>query len=69
MKTEAMIRSEGFNILFEKLGHIDAEKFLVMLSKEKQDYTMWQQTLWSDKSVKEMINIAKDLEIKALEND
>jgi hypothetical protein len=55
-----MIRSEGLEILFEKLGDVDAEKFLVMLSKERFDYTSWQRNLWKDKTISEVINIANN---------
>lgn len=62
MRTDTMIRSEGLNALFERLGDVDAEKFLVMFSKEKFDYTKWQKNLWFDKSISEVINIAINLE-------
>jgi hypothetical protein len=65
MKTDSMIRSEGFEILFEKLGDVDAERFLVMLSKERFDYTRWQRNLWKDKTISEVINIANELEKKS----
>ena len=65
MKTDSMIRSEGLEILFEKLGDVDAEKFLVMLSKERFDYTRWQRNLWKDKTINEVINIANELERKS----
>jgi hypothetical protein len=65
MKTDSMIRSEGFEILFEKLGDVDAERFLVMLSKERFDYTRWQRNLWKDKTINEVINIANELEKKS----
>lgn len=45
MKTDNMKSSEGLNSLFERLGDIDAEKFLVMLLKEKFDYNNCKKTL------------------------
>ncbi len=69
MKTDTMIKSEGLDILFNNLGDVDAERFIVLLSKEKYDYTNWQRNLWKDKSVKEVIKIAQDLERKFLNDN
>ena len=68
MKNDAVIKSEGYNALFEKLGSVDAERFLMLLSRERQgfDYTEWQRGLWSDKSLTEVATLAKELERQAL---
>ena len=68
MKNDAVIKSEGYSALFEKLGSVDAERFLMLLSRERQgfNYTEWQHGLWADKSLSEVVSIAKELERQAL---
>jgi len=69
MKNDVIIKSEGYSALFEKLGPVDAERFLMLLSRERQgfDYTEWRRGLWTGKSVTEVAGIAKELERQALE--
>ena len=35
------IWQKGLNCLFENLGFIDAQKFIVMVNSRKTDYTEW----------------------------
>lgn len=69
MKNDVIIKSEGYSALFEKLGPVDAERFLMLLSRERQgfNYTEWRRGLWAGKSVTEVATIAKELERQALE--
>jgi hypothetical protein len=68
MKNDVVIKSEGYSALFEKLGSVDAERFLMLLSRERQgfNYTEWQRGLWVDKSLTEVVSIAKELEQQAV---
>ena len=43
MKTDTIIKQEGMNALISKLGYVDAERFIVLLSKEPFDYTKWRE--------------------------
>lgn len=43
MKTDAVIKQEGMNALISKLGYVDAEKFIVLITKEPFDYTKWRE--------------------------
>jgi len=54
MLTDTEIKRRGFRALIEKLGDVDAEKFIRLLSKEPFDYTLWQSTLWEEESVKQV---------------
>ena len=54
MLTDTEIKRKGFKALIEKLGDLDAEKFIRLLSKEPFDYTLWQSTLWEEESVKQV---------------
>jgi len=69
MKNDGVIKSEGYSALFEKLGPVDAERFLMLLSRERQgfDYTEWRRNLWVGNSLTEVAAIAKQLELQAQE--
>lgn len=54
MKVDTVIRQEGMNILIEKLGKVDAERFISLIIKEPFDYTKWQENLFEDLTVKEL---------------
>lgn len=41
MKTNAVIRQEGIDALIAKLGYVDAERFIVLMTSEPFDYTKW----------------------------
>jgi len=41
MKTDTIIRQEGMDALVSKLGYVDAERFIVLITKEPFDYTKW----------------------------
>jgi hypothetical protein len=52
--TDAVIRREGMEALIERLGRVDAERFVTSILREPFDYTEWQQMLFSDLSVDEL---------------
>ncbi len=55
MKTDAIVKQEGMNALIAKLGYVDAERFIVLLSREPFDYTKWrEQNLDDAESVREL---------------
>lgn len=55
MKTDAIVKQEGMNALISKLGYVDTERFIVLLSREPFDYTEWrEQNLDNDLSVREL---------------
>ena len=45
MRTDSIVRAEGMNVLFEKLGKVDAERFISLIIREPFDYTSWRETL------------------------
>ena len=53
-KTDAIIRQEGMNILLDKLGKVDAERFISLVIREPFDYTKWQENLFKDMSLDEL---------------
>lgn len=58
MITDTEIKIKGLKILVDKLGDVDAERFISLIMREPFDYTQWQKNLWSDKSVSEISNAA-----------
>jgi hypothetical protein len=62
MKTDAVIRLEAMDALIEKLGEVDAERFIAMVNREKFDYTKWQRNLWQDKTIDEIHKLATEFE-------
>ena len=57
MRTSNEILIEGYEVLNEKLGLIDAEKFIAYIQREPFDYTEWQRKLFKNKSA---IEISKE---------
>ena len=58
MYAEMALRNEGMKILINKLGHVEAERFISLIIREPFDYTEWQRGLFDNMSVKELSNIA-----------
>jgi len=55
MQTDNSIRLAGMKILSEKLGIVDAERFISLISRENFDYTKWrEENLNQNISVREL---------------
>lgn len=54
MRTDTVVKTEGMHVLLEKLGKVDAERFIALIIKEPFDYTTWQQNLFNNLSVREL---------------
>lgn len=55
MRTDTVLKQEGINALISKLGYVDAERFIVLISREPFDYTKWrEQNLDEGLSVREL---------------
>ncbi len=59
--TDTEIKIKGFEALAESLGLVDAERFISLMMRESFDYTKWQRSLWSDKTVSEISSAAMNL--------
>jgi hypothetical protein len=64
MKTDSEIINTGFESIFSTLGMVDAERFIMLLKRDKFDYTEWQKNLWTDETVESLSEKAQ----KAWEN-
>lgn len=60
MKTDSIIKKQGISILREKLGPVDAERFIMLCNREKFDYTSWRQNLFEDKDLEDLAEEAEN---------
>lgn len=59
-KPDTVIRQEGMTILLEKLGMVDAERFISLIIREPFDYTKWRTNLFDRIDVVELAQKAND---------
>lgn len=61
MKNDTIVKIEGIEALIEKLGYVDAERFIMLISKNPFDYTKWrQENLDENMNVRELSKAAMD---------
>ena len=48
MRTDTIVKQVGMDVLISKLGYVDAERFIVLMSKEPFDYTKWREEYLDD---------------------
>jgi len=58
LKSETVLRLEAMNVLVEKLGLVDAERFIDFVKRDNFDYTEWQRDLWKGKTIDEINEMA-----------
>lgn len=58
MKTETEIRMDGMNALIQALGLVEAERFLMAISRERFNYTEWRRTGLPDLPIEELARLA-----------
>jgi hypothetical protein len=58
MITDTELKVQGLETLIKALGELNAERFITLLLREPFDYTKWQRSLWTDKSVEEISQMA-----------
>ena len=54
MRTETSLRREGMRILSDKLGLVEAERFISLIIREPFDYTKWRENLYGDMTIEEL---------------
>ncbi len=54
IKTDAIIKKEGFEVLKNRLGEVNMERFIVLVNREKFDYTKWRKNLFEDLKLEEL---------------
>lgn len=64
MLTDTEIKKKGLRVLINKLGDVDAEKFIRLIIKEPFDYTQWQSLLWTERTVEQVSDKAMQYRTK-----
>jgi hypothetical protein len=54
MRADNIIKKVGFNALAEKLDPVELERFIVLLNREKFDYTKWRKDLFEEMSIEQI---------------
>ena len=59
---DTVLMKTGMEVLIEKLGNIDAEKFIALILREPFDYTEWRkENLFAGMTIEEISNEAMKL--------
>ena len=58
MKTDTEIRMDGMNALIQALGLVEAERFLMAISRERFNYTEWRRNGLPDLPIEELAQLA-----------
>lgn len=59
MKTDNQVLQEGYNILFNNMDIVDAEKFIALIQRNRFDYTEWRKNLFENMTIDEIITEGK----------
>ena len=59
MKTDTQIRSEGMTALIDRLGPVEATRFMTLVQREGFGYTNWRQNLFEGKTVDQIADMAR----------
>jgi len=54
MKPDSVIISEALQVLHTALTPVEVEKFIVILNREKFDYTRWRKNLWQGETLESL---------------
>lgn len=65
MKTETEIRVAGMRALIGALGLVEAERFLMSVSLDRFDYTVWRRQGLPDYSLEELARLANQASPKS----
>jgi hypothetical protein len=63
MKTDTEIRRDGWQALADRLGDVEAERFVALIQREPFDYTAWQRTLWPERTAADLSAAAMKLRV------
>lgn len=57
---DTIMKIEGLQALKDKLGLVEAERFIMLIQRDTFDYTKWQQNLFDNMSIEEITEKAKN---------
>lgn len=66
--TDTEIKVTGMKVLAERLGLVEAERFVTLILREPFDYTAWRQDLWEDLTIAEIDALAQSQQKKPTDN-
>ena len=58
MRNDTLVRMEGMSALVERLGMVDAERFVALMNRESFDYTEWRRNCFEGVDVRELSRMA-----------
>jgi hypothetical protein len=65
MLTDTVLKHKGYDVLFDTLGLVDAERFISLLSRESFDYTKWRNDFYKENlPMDEFVKKIKELKKK-----
>ena len=64
--TESQLRIDGMKALTDRLGMVEAERFVAILLREKFDYTQWRRSLWGNISLDKLWEMGQENPTDAL---
>ncbi|MDR1070042.1 MAG: hypothetical protein LBL37_04585 [Gracilibacteraceae bacterium] len=60
MRSNTIVKDEGMRVLAERLGLVDAERFITLLRREPFDYTEWRRDLYRGVPLDEFLKKADE---------
>jgi hypothetical protein len=54
MRTDTLIKHDGFQAIFEKLDLVEAERFIALIKRDNFDYTEWRKSLWENMTIEDL---------------
>jgi hypothetical protein len=48
VRTDGELKALCFNALTQLVGHVDMERFIVLMSREPRDYTRWRESQFNE---------------------
>ncbi|OGR02222.1 MAG: hypothetical protein A2284_08910 [Deltaproteobacteria bacterium RIFOXYA12_FULL_61_11] len=58
MNDDLALLADGLAVLQDKLGLVEAERFVSLINRSKMNYTHWRKNLWPDKTVEDLFHQA-----------
>jgi len=60
MNPDNVLLDTGMNVLIEKLGLVEAERFVALMNRNRFDYTEWRQGLFEGMTLEELSKAAME---------
>ena len=60
MRTDSALCVDAMDALLDRLGSVDAERFISIIKRDTFDYTEWQKRLWEGKDIEEIHKMATE---------